>query len=67
MMEKKSTKQGFKGNEITGKYGSLVNDGVRRPYSPPRLLSAEPLELSAGSCEATPLGKTRPTCHPTGS
>jgi len=28
-------------------------DGTRRRYTPPRLLSSEPLELSAGTCDGT--------------
>lgn len=31
-------------------------DGTRRRYTPPRLLSSEPLELSAGTCSDTSSG-----------
>ena len=41
----------------------LGGSGERRPYSPPCILSSEPLELAAGTCEGTgPIGKGFPPC-----
>ena len=38
---------------------SSADTGKKRPYSPPRLLSSEPLELAAGTCDPPtgPYGK----------
>ena len=39
--------------------------GVCRPYTPPRILSAEPLEAAAALCDGTDgFGKTSPPCNP---
>jgi hypothetical protein len=45
---------------------SLTHNSGRRRYTPPRLLSSEPLELAAATCSppAPPYGKTVPTCSP---
>lgn len=44
---------------------SIAGNGVRRTYSPPRLLSAETLELAAAICNGTGgFGKAFPQCNP---
>lgn len=42
-----------------------VGDG-RRPYSPPRILSREPLESVAAVCAPTPPAKSNPGICPQG-
>jgi len=43
----------------------LSNNGMRRRYAPPRLLSSELLELAAGICDGTTgPGKSIPPCNP---
>jgi len=42
-----------------------VNDGARRPYTRPRILSSELLEIAAGTCDGSwGPGKTIPPCSP---
>ena len=40
--------------------------GVRRPYSPPRILSREPLEAMAAICRPTPPAKANAGACPMG-
>lgn len=41
--------------------GLLAADGARRRYTPPRLISSEPLELAAAVCDGSAgFGKTPP-------
>jgi hypothetical protein len=46
--------------------GSPSHGGGRRRYAPPRLLSSEPLELAAATCNPPTggFGKTVPLCNP---
>jgi len=37
------------------------------PYVPPQVLSSEPLEFMAGTCDVQPKGKTIPGCSTLGS
>ena len=38
-------------------------DGGRKPYEPPKILSREPLEAAAGVCAPSPPAKSNPgTC-----
>ncbi len=53
---------------------STAGNGRKRPYAPPRLLSSEPLELAAGTCDPPtgPYGKAfnpgpPPICYALGS
>lgn len=41
----------------------------RQPYAPPRVLSAEPLEAAAATCDppSGPFGKSIPPCFTLGS
>ncbi|GEM_PF-2486740 len=55
----------------SGNPGDASAGEARRPYTPPRLLSSEPLELSAGTCDPAygGFGKSYPsyTCQKAGS
>jgi hypothetical protein len=53
-------------NKPSAKPGTAETEKNRRPYSPPRILSAELLEIAAAKCDVGGFGKeqsmTPPTC-----
>jgi hypothetical protein len=51
MMESNITETNPTQIQSSGKPGDSPAGEARRPYAPPRLLSSEPLELSAATCD----------------